>query len=275
MPILPRLPVLATALALGILAPPLRADCIDEAAARHRVNALVLRAIGWQESRLRPQAFGRNANGSVDIGAFQINSTHLAELAPWGIDRASLTQGCVSAEVAAWHYRHQVEHLGDTWLAVGAYHSRTPARAAWYANRVATILMRWKVMPVGPLPFAAQRTLGPDGPEGPRRAGGRGARGGRGDNAGGAASTGEAARADTAPAAKSGTPLPRQTPLPPATSPAKPARPVAPIAPFAPVAPVAPITPIAPVAPPAPRVPDPDVQPVQRFEGLAFIPSAR
>ena len=137
------------------------ADCIDDAAARHQVNADVLRAIGWQESRLRPAAIGRNADGSVDIGAFQINSVHLPELARHGIARTALTDGCVSADVAAWHYRRQIDLRGDDWQAVGAYHSRTAARAAWYANRIAAILMRWNVMPSGPLPFPADRTLAP------------------------------------------------------------------------------------------------------------------
>jgi len=163
MPILPVLSLLAAALAVA--APDARADCIADAAARHRVNAEVLRAIGWQESRLQPRALGRNADGSVDVGAFQINSTHLAELARHGIARAALDDGCVSAEVAAWHYRRQVDRDGDTWLAVGAYHSRTPARAAAYANRIAAILMRWGVMPEGALPFPDARAVGPD----PRR----------------------------------------------------------------------------------------------------------
>ena len=135
------------------------ADCIDDAAARHQVNALVLRAIGWQESRLQPAALGHNANGSVDVGAFQINSVHLSELGRYGVDRAALFDGCVSAEVAAWHYRRQVDQLGDGWQAVGAYHSQTPARAAWYANQIATLLMRWHAMPAGALPFPAGRTL--------------------------------------------------------------------------------------------------------------------
>ena len=140
------------------------ADCIDDAAARHQVNAYVLRAIGWQESRLRPAAIGRNADGSVDVGAFQINSIHLAELARHGIDRAALTDGCVSADVAAWHYRRQIDRQGDGWQAVGAYHSRTAARAAWYANQIAAILMRWNVMPSGAPPFPADRTLAPGRP---------------------------------------------------------------------------------------------------------------
>jgi len=153
---------------------PARADCIDDAAARHHVNALVLRAIGWQESRLRPLALGHNANGSVDLGAFQINSIHLPELARLGIPRQALADGCVCAEVAAWHYRRQVDLQGDTWLAVGAYHSRTTARAAWYANQIAAILVRWNAMPPGPPPFPPERTRAPGTPCVPSPPGGPG-----------------------------------------------------------------------------------------------------
>ena len=160
----PRLCLAALAAVLAIAATPAHADCIDDAAARHRVDADVLRAIGWQESRLQPAALGRNADGSVDMGAFQINSVHLTELARYGIDRATLADGCACAEVAAWHYRRQVDLLGDNWQAVGSYHSRTPARAAWYANRIAAILMRWKVMPVGALPFPSERARAPGRP---------------------------------------------------------------------------------------------------------------
>jgi len=150
--------VIAPIAALPALA---QADCIDDAAARHQVNALVLRAIGWHESRLQPQALGRNANGSVDVGAFQINSVHLPELGRYGIDRAALADGCASAEVAAWHYRRQVDRQGNNWQAVGAYHSATPARAAWYANRIATILTQWNALPSGTLPYPPEATLAP------------------------------------------------------------------------------------------------------------------
>ena len=44
--------------------------------------------------------------------------------------------------------RRQVERHGNTWAAVGAYHSATPAFAAAYANRIATILVRWQVLPL-------------------------------------------------------------------------------------------------------------------------------
>ncbi len=165
MPILAVLCRCATAFVAAIaLAAAAHADCIDDAAARHQVNAYVLRAIGWQESRLQPAAIGRNANGSVDLGAFQINSIHLPELSRYGLDRAALSDGCVSAEVAAWHYRRQVDLQGDGWQAVGAYHSHTAARAARYANQIAAILMRWHVMPPGPLPFAVEHPPAPTRP---------------------------------------------------------------------------------------------------------------
>ncbi len=159
-----RLCLAALAVVVTTAALPVRADCITDAAARHQVNADVLRAIGWQESRLQPAALGRNADGSVDMGAFQINSIHLPELTRYGIDRAALGDGCVCAEVAAWHYRRQIDLLGDSWQAVGSYHSRTPARAAWYANQIAAILMRWQRMPAGALPFPAERAPAPGRP---------------------------------------------------------------------------------------------------------------
>jgi soluble lytic murein transglycosylase-like protein len=167
MPTIPFHLALSLALALAVAPPPARADCIADAAARHHVNADVLRAIGWQESRLQPQALGHNANGSIDVGAFQINSIHLPELARYGIDRQALRDGCVCADVAAWHYRRQIDLQGDTWLAVGAYHSRTADRAAWYANRIAALLMHWNVMPASPLPFPAWRTRAPESPRSP------------------------------------------------------------------------------------------------------------
>jgi hypothetical protein len=143
------------------------ADCIADAASRHQVNADVLRAIGWQESRLQPGALGRNANGSIDVGAFQINSVHLSELGRYRIGASALADGCVSAEVAAWHYRRQVDRDGDSWQAVGAYHSRHPVLAARYANQIAAILMRWRVMPAGGLPFPVEQALAPGRPPPP------------------------------------------------------------------------------------------------------------
>ena len=89
---------------------------------------------------------------------------HLQELRRYGVDERGLRDGCVAAYVGAWHYRRQVERLGNTWAAVGAYHSRTPARQAWYANQIATILMQWQVLPSGALPYVGVSQLAPSQP---------------------------------------------------------------------------------------------------------------
>jgi len=138
-----------------LLAAGAHADCIDDAAVQYQVNPQVLRAIGWQESSLNPRAFHRNANGTADIGAFQINSIHLPGLLGAGITPQALRDGCVNAYVAAWHYRRQVDRYGNTWQAVGAYHSTTPHLNNAYANRIAAILVSWGVLAPASPPFTS------------------------------------------------------------------------------------------------------------------------
>lgn len=157
--VLPIGPLLAGLLAAAHAA---RADCIDTAAREHGVNRHVLRAIGWHESRLRSGAVNRNANGSVDVGAFQMNSVHFPRLAAQGIEADSLKNGCTAARVAAAHYRRLVERHGNTWRAVGAYHSEaTAARQHWYAQQIAQVLVDWKLLPPGTRPFEGRPLLKP------------------------------------------------------------------------------------------------------------------
>jgi soluble lytic murein transglycosylase-like protein len=128
-------------------APPALANCFDDAASYQHVNPLVLRAIAWQESHNQPAARHRNANGSTDYGVMQINSIHLSELSRYGIDRDALLSPCKNIYIAAWHLRQQMLRYGNTWTAVGAYHSETPALRDQYAHQIAAILRSWKVLP--------------------------------------------------------------------------------------------------------------------------------
>jgi len=122
-------------------------NCFDDAAAYQHVNPLILRAIAWQESRNRPDAKHVNANGSVDYGVMQINTVHLATLAQYGIDRETLMSPCKNIYIAAWQLRRQINKYGNTWAAVGAYHSATPALRDEYARQIAAILRRWGMLP--------------------------------------------------------------------------------------------------------------------------------
>jgi len=120
------------------------ADCFDDAATYHHVNADVLRAIAWEESHNRPDARHTNTDGSVDYGLMQINSVHLETLARFGIGTADLMVPCKSVYIAAWHLQRQMAKYGNTWAAIGAYHSATPALRDAYAAKIATRLAAFR-----------------------------------------------------------------------------------------------------------------------------------
>lgn len=134
-------------IAAALAAPVSRADCFDDAATYHRVNPMILRAIAWQESHNRAHAMHVNANGSRDYGVMQINSVHLRELARYQITPETLMNPCKNIYVAAWHLRGKINKYGNTWTAIGAYHSETPAERDRYAGNIAAILMRWHQLP--------------------------------------------------------------------------------------------------------------------------------
>lgn len=138
--------ILTAGLAAWLASAPARADCFDEAAQYQKVNPLILRAIAWQESHNRPEAKHKNANGSVDYGLMQINSIHLPTLAQYGISSNTLMEPCKSVYIAAWHLRQKMNKYGNTWQAVGAYHSETPSLRDHYARQIVDILQQWKLL---------------------------------------------------------------------------------------------------------------------------------
>jgi soluble lytic murein transglycosylase-like protein len=143
----PTFPTVAVALAALFAASAARADCFDEAAQYQKVNSLILRAIAWQESHNRPDALHKNANGSTDYGVMQINSVHLPVLSQYGISSSTLMEPCKNVYIAAWHLRQKMNKYGNTWEAVGAYHSETPALRDKYARQIVAILQKWNLMP--------------------------------------------------------------------------------------------------------------------------------
>ena len=136
----------AVTLALAVASPLAHADCFDEAAQYQKVNPLILRAIAWQESHNRADAVNRNANGSTDYGVMQINSVHLPTLSKYGISQSTLMEPCKNVYIAAWHLRQKMNKYGNTWAAVGAYHSESPPLRDRYAQDIAAILRRWNLL---------------------------------------------------------------------------------------------------------------------------------
>lgn len=117
-------------------------ECVNAASTRHGVNPDLLLAILRVESGLKADPVRRNANGSIDVGIAQINSIHFPELRRHGVEWPHLLKPCVGIFVAAWHLKNQVLRHGNTWFAVGAYHSVTPQFNQAYRERVMRELRR-------------------------------------------------------------------------------------------------------------------------------------
>ncbi|WP_310699504.1 MULTISPECIES: lytic transglycosylase domain-containing protein [Paraburkholderia] len=131
-----------------------RADCIDDAARFHHLNARLVRAIATVESGQHPDAVHVNADGTSDIGLMQINSRWLSTLSRFGISRAGLYDSCTNAYVGAWILSQNIHRLGLTWDAIGAYNAATQTRRVAYARRVYRQIF---AAPVSAQPDAAYR----------------------------------------------------------------------------------------------------------------------
>lgn len=120
--------------------------CIAPAAEFHKVNQWVLTGILKVESAFNAGAINRNQNGSTDVGIGQMNSIHFKELNRYGIAPNDLLDPCVGTYVAAWHLAKQMKAYGNTWFAIGAYHSATPYFNARYQALVYNALISMGVV---------------------------------------------------------------------------------------------------------------------------------
>jgi hypothetical protein len=126
---------------------PKSTSCIQPAADFHQVNGWVLASILKVESSFNPRAVNKNRNGTVDVGIGQINSMHFNELSKYGISPDSLQDACIGTYVAAWHLAKQKRAFGNTWFAIGAYHSATPYFNARYQALVYNAMVDFGQMP--------------------------------------------------------------------------------------------------------------------------------
>ncbi|WP_229632083.1 lytic transglycosylase domain-containing protein [Pseudoduganella violaceinigra] len=110
--------------------------CWEEAAQWYRVNPYLLYAIAKTESGLNPAAINRNKNGSYDIGLMQINSSWLPTLRKHGVQEKDLYDPCTSIQVGAWILSQNMQRMGVTWEAVGAYNAVSPEKRIKYAKKV-------------------------------------------------------------------------------------------------------------------------------------------
>ena len=118
-------------------ATPLSLECVTDAARRNGLPLAALLGILATEGGHPGEALS-NANGTWDIGPYQVNTCHVNELTKLGIDpSAIMTDACLNAGAAAWLLRQELNRsAGDIWEAVGAYHSRTAHYHHAYIARV-------------------------------------------------------------------------------------------------------------------------------------------
>ncbi|WP_047249731.1 type III secretion system invasion protein IagB [Chromobacterium subtsugae] len=103
---------------------PAHADCWEQAGRMFNIEPDLLYAIAEQESGLRPDAAGRNRDGSRDLGLMQINSLHLPRLRQLGVDEKRLLgDACLSVIVGASILSDMMKRYGYSWEAVGAYNA--------------------------------------------------------------------------------------------------------------------------------------------------------
>lgn len=117
-------------------------SCFQGASRYHRVDTGVLRAISLRENSRCDSTISDNKNASKDFGCMQINSVHFQELSKYGVYPKDLLDQCKNIYVGAWHYRRKINKHGNTWVAVGAYHSETPVLRDKYAQDVYRIWIR-------------------------------------------------------------------------------------------------------------------------------------
>lgn len=125
----------ATLLCL-VLAPRTTCACWEQVGARYSINPYLLYAIAKTESGLNAAAIHRNKDGSYDVGMMQINSSWLPILRKYGIDDRQLLDPCTSIEVGAWILAQNMQRMGNSWNAVGAYNSSKPVERLKYALKV-------------------------------------------------------------------------------------------------------------------------------------------
>lgn len=108
----------------------------DRVGAKYGLDPVLLYAVSLTESGARPDAIGKNKNGTYDHGAMQINTIHLPRLRELGIAKSDLFNPCVNVDVGAWVLSQCFARWGNSWDGVGCYNSNTPKYRAAYAKKV-------------------------------------------------------------------------------------------------------------------------------------------
>lgn len=116
-------------------------QAIQEAAAAYQVDARVLKAIAHLESSggkfTGPKV---NRNGTVDLGAFQINSVHWATTC--SMYKVDTLRGNALCAARLLKQHKKFKDVDPYW--VGRYHSKTQSKKQSYAKKLRLVMSQSK-----------------------------------------------------------------------------------------------------------------------------------
>lgn len=122
--------------------------CVEKAAKDHNVPFVMLLGVNSIERGNTGQNVG-NKNGSLDTGAFQINSIHFARAAKLKASHSDLaSRGCYNAQFAAMLLSEALnqrskQHL-DVYTRGAGYHSWTPKYNNIYRTKLVRYTGEWQ-----------------------------------------------------------------------------------------------------------------------------------
>lgn len=156
-----RIAALSVAIAAALSAPlasaaddfyavrPASIDCVVQAAEKQGVPANILLAISSQERGKNGQSV-RNANGTLDLGHFQLNTTHWEKGGFLSnhpeISKSDIAwRGCYNAEMAAYYLKTKINEKSsqDFWTKVANYHSKTKEFNDKYKKALMPYVIEW------------------------------------------------------------------------------------------------------------------------------------
>ena len=155
-------PWIATLMLIASIQAAHAADCLQATAARYRaygVTPAVLQAIVRNESSGNPHVVHRNADGSIDIGLMQINSSWLPTLRQgFALNARDLLDSCTNLQVGAWILARDFAANGHNWNAIGAYNVGCRTLTATECQRRRS-LYAWKIYRQMPHPDSRRIVL--------------------------------------------------------------------------------------------------------------------
>lgn len=116
--------------------------CFNQAGKDFNIDPLLLTAISIQESRLRPAAINNaNRNGTEDVCAMQVNSSHYRKLRQFNITRERLlNEPCICVYTGAWVLADNFRAYGKNWDSVGMYNAGPSSEAIKARREYARII---------------------------------------------------------------------------------------------------------------------------------------